>query len=577
MRAAPASARVRLAAAVTVLAFLGALAPQAAAAGQAVALDTPTTLPLNDVSYRPDGALALAVGGAPGDGVVLKVAGGQASVALDNGNRLLAVAWAPVGSTALIVGDGKVLRTGDGASFADVALPPGLGSFDGRAVAWKPDGSQALVLGSALLRYWAANQSLELLRSSADEAYAAAAWKPDGSSALLEQARRQDGGWAAGRLLTFDGAALTHVATYGSGQGLVEGIAWAASGAWALVWGHDQATGKGPVMKWDGASLSLAFTKPADRFTGFAWQPGGAKGLFTGSSGERLAESDGASYQVQLDQGADLTAIAWHPGGDHALLTGPGGLLLRWQPAGVLSVRVLAPLPGAVLAGPFEVLAQPEPRAGAPVVAVEARVDQGAWQPLTAPAAAQGAWRLALDAAALGDGAHVVEVRARDAAGLSEPARVPVRVLTQAPAAPAFASPPASDDDGIVPLAWSDTGADRYEVQAARDASFADARTLASTQARAATVALDAAGAHHLRVRGWVGDQASPWSAPAVVQVTLAKSPFLPESPKAPASAGAGGAAGGADDGEPSLRTPGPGALLVVTALGAALLLARRR
>lgn len=559
------------------LVVVAALAPSlpAQAAGNAQVLTSPTSLPLSDVSYRADGAMALVAGGSPGQGIVLRIAGDAVAVAHQGAHRQLAVAWSPSGAEALVAGDGGVLRTTDGSAFAPVALPAGLATFQGRAIAWKHDGSQALVAGSALLRYWAANQSLELLRQSDDEAWGAAAWKPDGSHALAEQALRSEAGWTTGRLLTFDGTSLTHVATYGQGDGLVEGIAWAASGAWALVHGRDSAGAEGEVMRWDGAALQAAFTKPADRFTAIAWRPGGTTALMTGASGQTITETDGTSFTVLVDQGPDLLGAAWHPTGDHALLVGGGGTVLRWQPMGALGLRVLAPLPGALVAGPFDVQARPEPRAGLAVQGVDARIGTGAWQPLTA--GPNGLWLARLDPSTAADGALVLEVRARDATGPSDTLRIPLRLATQPPQAPLWGTLPARDEDGVVTLDWRDTGADRYEVQASRDAAFGAPTLLWQGAESAAVVHLREAGAYHLRVRGLLGGQPSPWSAPAIVEVTQTASPFLPTDAAKP-GASPTSSQSPSDAARPAgeLRAPGAEVPLVLMAL-AALALARRR
>lgn len=570
------AARRSVAALALLLAVLGPLVPAAGATGQATLLATPTALPLTDVAFRGDG-LALVTGGAPGQGVVLRVQDGLATAAHQDTQRLLAVAWAPGGAEALVVGDGRVLRTTDGSAFAPVALPPALSDFDGRAVAWKPDGTQALVAGSALLRYWAANQSLDVVRHSADEAWGAVAWKPDGAVALVEQAQRQGQGWVTGRVLAFDGAALTHVATYGTGQGLVEGMAWAPSGAWALVWGHDAQAGRGPVMKWDGAALSPVFTKPADRFTALAWRPGGTMALLVGSSGERVAETEGSYYRALADPGLDLLGAAWHPSGSHALLVGVGGALLRWMPEGAPGVRLLAPLSGQVLAGVVEVAAQPEPRAGHAVSAVEARLDDGAWQAMLAPADPARPWTWVLDTTALADGAHTLAVRARDDAATGEPAAVGLRVLNQPLAAPRFVDAPARDDDGALTLQWTANGAERYELVRV---GAGDARAILAMVPQPSAAVLLAQGTHALQVRGWLGAEASPWSAPLRLEVTGTASPFLAPTPEPEPGAASGSAGGSGRPGaatEDDRRAPGFEAVGLTAAAAAALALARRR
>lgn len=570
-RPAPAACLGTLAA----LLLASAVAPPASAEG-ALALASPTTLPLNDVAFSRDGALALAAGGAPGQGVVLRIAGEQVSLARQDSHRYLAVAWSPASQVALLTGDGGLLRTTDGQQFAELALPPGLTGFNGRAIAWKPDGSQALVAGSALLRYWPGNASLELLRHSDDEAYGAVAWKPDGSAALLEQAKKLDGNWVTGRLLGYDGSQLTHVATYGQGNALVEGIAWAASGTWALVVGHDPAARNGPVVKWDGSALTQAFTKPADRFTALAWRPGGTKALLTGSTGERLVESDGSGYAVLLDQGADLLGVAWQPQGTHALLVGVGGLVLHWAPEGRPTARIVAPLSGQVVSGALEVLVRAEPRPGHTLQAVEARVGQGSWQALSPPAPGQPAWSLRLETGGLVDGEHMLEVRARDDGSTGEAARVMVRVLNNLPRAPRFLDAPSSDADGVVALRWSDSGADRYELQAARDAGFAQPVVVALTASTSAAALLDSVGTHYLRVRALVGQQASPWSEPIAIHVSLTEPATKPGDTSAPGAAerAPGGAA---EEAPPGKRAPGPELALALSAALAAGLARRRR
>jgi hypothetical protein len=575
MRAAPRTAPV-LAALVALLASLP-LALPAQAAPAATSLDVPSALPLQDVAFRPDGALALAVGGVPGQGVVVVVQGSQVEAVREDAHRYLAAAWKPHGSEALVVGDGAVLRTTDGRTFTPLALPQGIASFDGRAVAWKPDGSEALLAGSALLRYVASTQALEVVRSSADEAYGSAAWHPQGTHALVEQAVRGPQGWTTGRLVRYDGAALQHVATYGSGKGLVEAIAWSPTGAHALVVGHDAATRDGPVMRWDGSALALASTKPQDRFTAIAFQPGGTHALLTGSGGHVLVRtSDGAHREVLLDQGSDLLGAAWHPGGGWALLAGSGGLL-RWDPEGAPLVRILAPFPNQAVHGPFDLVVEASPRAAHALQVVEARISQGPWQPLTL---VEGAWGARVDTQALADGAHVLEVRARDALGPSAPAKVQVRLATQPPQAPVLEGVPAHDADGVLRVDWAATGADRYELQSAMDAAFADPKVQARGADSEATVRLTPAGTHWLRVRAMVGSMASPWSAPAQVEVSLTESPFAPARSDAAGSGSSptqGGSAGQGPGASGDLRGAPLPAALALMALAAAAWTARRR
>jgi hypothetical protein len=540
----------------------------ASAASDNQTLASPTDLPLASVAYNRAGDVAVAVGGIPGHGVVVRIAGGQANVASQDAPRLLAIAWSPAGGPALLVGDGMVMRTPDGERFERASLPEGLDHFDGRAVAWKPDGSEALLAGSALLRYRADSGALEVVRASADEAYAAVGWSPDGTIGLLEQSRREGARWVTGRLLTWDGAALTHVATFGEGDALVTSIAWEPAGRWALIAGaraHD-----GPAMRWDGNALAAAFVKPADRFTAVAWQPGQGRALLTGSGGERLATSDGASYQPLLDGGPDLLGAAWHPSGQRALLVGAGGLLQEWMPEGKPLIAIRWPPPNAVLQGTVELFVRATPRAGHPITGVEGRVDEGSPQPL--PRWERDAWHWVLPTSSLADGVHLLEVRAQDDGMVGDAARVQVRVANGAVPPPRFVNPPARDDDGLLELTWTNTRADAYEVEASLEASFAGAEPLVRTRDPGAMLALPEPGTHHLRVRGVLGESASAWSSPAAVEVTLSDSPFLP---KAVPTTSEGSATPASDEG-PTAKTPALQPMLALAAV-AALAWARAR
>jgi hypothetical protein len=546
--------------------------PGALAVPQATNLPSPTVLALADASWRSDGGMALVVGGAPGHGVVLAAQEGDARVVREDAHRYLAVAWSPVEAVALVTGDGALLWT-DGVGFAELPLPEGVPSFDGRAVAWKPDGSEALVSGSALLLFHASDATLEVVRQSPDEAFGAVAWRPQGDVALVEQARRgEDGSWTLGHLLSYDGSTLTRVAMYGGGSALVTRIVWAASGAWALVTGYDAATGQGPVMRWDGSSIQTVFTKPFDRYTGLAWRPGGTAALLTGSGGQRLAETDGSTASTLLDDGSDLLSIAWHPSGAWALLAGAGGTLQAWYPEGRPIARILAPLPGDVLDGPVDLVASATPRPGHAVLEVDLRVNGGAWQAME-KVEGQDAWHLILGGEALGPGpSAMLEVRARDDGFDGPPARVDVRV--PGAAAPRFLDLPASDEDGVLLVTWTATGGDFYELQDALQADFGDARLLARTADTSANAFLQPAGEHHLRVRALVDGAPGPWGAPATVASQLTKSPFRAPGSQAPAAPEGQGLGAGSEGGK---RTPGFEPLLALSALALGLASARRR
>ncbi|MCA1813443.1 MAG: hypothetical protein LC624_05775 [Halobacteriales archaeon] len=531
-------------------ALLLAVPAQAEPALTALASPSPNTLA--DASWRSDGAMALAVGGQPGEGVALRVEDGVVRLAHEGPQRFLAVAWHPSLPFALVTGDDTLLRT-DGLDFTRLALPDGVAPFNGRSVSWKPDGSEALVSGSALLRFTTATGRLDVVRQAADESFGPVAWSPRGDVALVEQAQRTAGAWRLGRLLTFDGAQLVHVADAGSGDALVTRIAWKPDGTSALL-ATLAPSGAGSVLRWEQGALAPGFTPARGSVAGIAWRAGTA--LLAGGGGLGLAQTDGAALTPLRDVPVELLAAAWQPGGEQALLAGAGGALYAWEPPGVPRAHIAAPLPGAVLNTPIRIIATASAREGHGLEAVQWRLDEGAWRGMSLDGAS---WRAPWDVTDATEGVHTLRVRARDDAGPGPEVRSDVRVSHATPT-PALR---ADLDGAVAKLTWTDTGDPMYEVQDALDPAFADAQVLARTAHPGATLSLGA-GEHHVRVRS-LGIAPGPWSAPLVLHVLTKDS--QPATPALPPP-----------DAPPARLVPAPSiALLALAGLAGARLARRAR
>lgn len=253
-------------------------------------IDTGTKHNLRGVAFSPDGKEALLVANR---GAVLHFDGTKmrelTSPATENLRR---AAWRPQGDYALIIGNGgTVLRYQDG----ELTPVPGDRAHTLRAIAWRPDGAYALV--GAYASSWAGyprphalytcdGRYLQaMLTSDQEDDYVAIDWHPDGRTALIA-GYAFDGGAAANKLLTYDGAGFSYQRVDCSGSLL--GAAWHPSGEYALLCGEG-----GALLRFDGEQVEQLQSGVRDNLVGPFWRPGaaghgGSSALLLRGPGERV-------------------------------------------------------------------------------------------------------------------------------------------------------------------------------------------------------------------------------------------------------------------------------------------------
>jgi thrombospondin type 3 repeat protein len=378
----------------------------------------PVTSNLYRIAYRPvpnnfSGHLiydALIVGGLDGSStsdshsIVVLYDGVTISRILDRtGPQFLDISWAPDGSYALIVTDGKPIYRVDPPNatrpqyafrnlWDDCAHVQIQGCndafFTGKHahVSFNPVTMAAWISGSSLLQY--DGENLSVIESGANIAYSAVSWSPDGGQALLSALVCVDpnnlgndivcpqnltaGQIVPARIILANPATsqLCEVYTYGKynpQRAEVNDITWAPDGSYALIYGDDAF--HGTVLRYDARAPTngttsqgcprlensfryLAQEKAEGEFNEMAYNPRLGRLWATAGAGKELWEVTGDGLQMldilgehdlTLGKGTIYYGITWDPTLNFALVSGYDGRLYKFLPANAPFTRVLTP------------------------------------------------------------------------------------------------------------------------------------------------------------------------------------------------------------------------------------------
>jgi len=242
--------------------------------------------------------------------------------------RLLAVAWTPDGSSALLVGErGAILRY-DGSVFTSIG---GQVSVTLRDVEWNAAGTYALLVGAdVLLLYDAANGTVARMPYENPAASLEAVTWVDLHTALAVGNR--------GLVVRYESSPATVVTSFLTGCDTagpmcpnLKGIDWRPGGDHALVVGDRGTILKEPGSRQGGATYSL-LSSGGGTFWDVAWKrPDGEAAILVGDGGAVKRYDGSLLAAIQAPTDAALYAVAWKPFTSTALLAGDDGTLLQYS------------------------------------------------------------------------------------------------------------------------------------------------------------------------------------------------------------------------------------------------------
>lgn len=242
---------------------------------------SPTREALRGVAWRPDGALALAVGDG---GAIVAYDGTCTATPTLTPVNLRRCAWHPSGTYCLIAGnDGLALRWQDGRSRA-----VGWGHHHLRDVAWRPDGAFALIAANGgLYRYEDGGDDLELVAEEPDGDLTGVAWDEAGTNALVAGYRQVGLALADraafARLVDAHGVEIVEVVPGRPGEAFVGVARQPGTDAYWIVQQPVYQRVQSSVLRWQQGQLEEVFTSRTMRLGPLAWDSQGGQALICGS------------------------------------------------------------------------------------------------------------------------------------------------------------------------------------------------------------------------------------------------------------------------------------------------------
>jgi len=281
-------------------------------------LDWQPTRTMRWAAWRPDGAVALAVGN--GGSALLSDGSSLEPLATGTKQNFRGAAWSPDGTTALLAGNrGAVFRL-RGESIQELAA---VTSENLRRVAWHPSGDYALIVGNSgvVLRYEASSEALLPLPGDRAHTLRSVAFRPDGAYALVGAYASRYAGYPRPQpLYRCDGRYLQALLASDDEDDFVS-IDWAST---------DSTSGR-PSSGGPGVSPGVQHQSRA-LISGYAWR-------LDGALVNKALLYDGTSWQTQVWEAKGVVlGGAWRPGHPEALLVGESGMALRLAPEGGIEV-----------------------------------------------------------------------------------------------------------------------------------------------------------------------------------------------------------------------------------------------
>jgi hypothetical protein len=416
---------------------------------------------------------------------------------------LYAVDWDPFKGNALIAGsNGTVLEYNSTAGFRAMQQD---NNFTFRHIAFRPSNSSTLALlagedmsgvplpSSVLLLY--NGSGFTRIPTDSYKDIAGIAWSADASLALVIARKGLDG-----VVLKYQGGNLTEVLTDTARN--YKAICWGEQGAWLAAYNFDNSSLD--IQLFDGSSVVSDIQVPAqDVFaTDISWGRTLGLGLctaemttllrFSGPGATRVAdpslkgELQGCAWapsrplalvagiNLSAEQGRDgllfsyngsnisvestgrffgLNDVAWHPGDMYALVTGDNGTVLRYSaPNNPPWCAIISPRLGDVVNGTVNITGTAWDPDSDPIVSVQVRVDNGAWQ--NADGGAE--WSYRWETTMLANGAHTIWARSND--GLEDSAWAQTAVIVSNPDRPPAVSISGPSEGAVVQGMVSITG-----------------------------------------------------------------------------------------------------------------------
>ena len=400
---------------------------------------------------------------------------------------LRAVDWNPVNDTALMAGDnGTILLYNSTAGF--VSLPQ-LPNMTFRDMAFCPAGSptSALLVGSQqvglpletgiALVY--DSTGFRRLNTSAYKDIVSVSWDISGSTAYLVTRRGNDaailaynqssgelsevltdplrayyticraenGFYLAGYeydnqtlvIAYFDGASITGIVPLPGRLDIdAASISWSNSSRIGICAGN--LGNEGTLLRFNSTGAAPAqFPPPGGNYFGTAWAHSRSLALVAGVDNYNLNETNGVLYEYNgtaatlqtSNRYYPLTDIAWHRSDKYALVTGENGTVLRYTvPNSPPWCAIISPRLGEVVNGTVNITGTAWDPDSDPIVSVQVRADNGAWQTADGGAGWSYRWETTL----LANGAHTIWARSND--GLEDSAWAQTAVIVSNPDRP---------------------------------------------------------------------------------------------------------------------------------------------
>jgi WD40 repeat protein len=312
-------------AAVCALLFMLSPAAPCLASPSVERLQSPTSLDLHAVAWRPGSTDSWAL--IAGDQGALLQYTGHSFINLSPNvtGALRGAGWNPTGTRALVVGDGGTVLDYDGISLRFLS-PNTTGILDD--VKWRPQGDMALIAGhnGTVLKYSGGN--FTRLDANLTQPVTCVAWRPDGRMAFL------CGDFPFVVRYDPDVGTFQRLDT-GSDLFFLRFAAWRPDGGSAIVMGT-----LGMLFRYDGTRFSPINSPTANQWLSASWSQDSSTALLSARGGllYNYSEASGNMTPVATNTTSSINCISYNPNGSLAIGAGDGGLVVRYP----------APPPGPV-------------------------------------------------------------------------------------------------------------------------------------------------------------------------------------------------------------------------------------